>query len=144
MRGSSSSICTRWLISRIRCYKLLEQLPPDFQGLGNDYYLEEIYGYIHAYKNQGLFIGCNEKMLSGVSFYQTQLELYGLSYPMYPSRYSWFYKIPRRWWSFIYCFCFSWCRFLDKGQSNVSTMVTKWLLIRQLLIRQLLILKNSI
>ena len=74
-----------------------EQIPTDLQGMNLDYYLEEIYGYIHAYKNQGLFIGCNEKMLSGVSHYQNQLEILGLSYPKYPNRHLWLYKIPRRW-----------------------------------------------
>jgi len=74
----------------------LEKLPSDLQGLGMDTYLEEIHGYVYAYKRQGLFSGHNVPF-SGVGFYQSQLSMFGVSYPTYPSHFSWIYKIPRRW-----------------------------------------------
>jgi hypothetical protein len=74
----------------------IEKLPNDLQGLGMDTYLEEIHGYVHAYKRQGLFSGHNMPF-SGVEFYQSQLSMFGVSYPTYPSRFSWIYKVPRRW-----------------------------------------------
>ena len=74
----------------------LYELPDDLQGIGIDYYLEEIYGYIYAYKRQGLFMG-NKIHFSGVEYYQSQLDILDVSYPTYPSRYSWIYKLPRRW-----------------------------------------------
>ena len=74
----------------------IEKLPSDLQGLGMDTYLEEIHGYVHAYKRQGLFSGHNMPF-SGVEFYQSQLGMFGVPYPTYPSRFSWIYKVPRRW-----------------------------------------------
>jgi hypothetical protein len=74
----------------------LEKLPQDLQGFGMDTYLEEIHGYVHMYRNQGLFIGHNMPM-KGVNFYQSQLNLFSVSYPTYPSRFQWIYQIPRRW-----------------------------------------------
>ncbi|MDD2387624.1 MAG: hypothetical protein PHP52_12680 [Bacteroidales bacterium] len=73
-----------------------EKLPNDLQGLGMDIYLEEIYGYTHAFKQQGLFPNHNLPM-KGVELYQSQLDVLGVSYPTYPSRFQWLYKIPRRW-----------------------------------------------
>jgi RHS repeat-associated protein len=74
----------------------IEELPSDLQGLGMDTYVEEIHGYVHAYKRQGLFYGHNMPF-SGVEFYQSQLDVFGVPYPTYPSRFSWIYKIHRRW-----------------------------------------------
>jgi hypothetical protein len=74
----------------------IEKIPSDLQGLGMDAYLEEIHGYVHAYKRQGLFSGHNMPF-SGVEFYQSQLSMFGVPYPTYPSRFSWIYKVPRRW-----------------------------------------------
>ncbi|HSV88237.1 MAG TPA: hypothetical protein VLH61_06310 [Bacteroidales bacterium] len=74
----------------------IEKLPSDLRGLGMDTYLEEIHGYVHAYKRQGLFSGHNMPF-NGVRFYQSQLSMFGVPYPTYPSRFSWIYKVPRRW-----------------------------------------------
>jgi len=74
----------------------IKKLPSDLQGLGMDTYLEEIYGYVYAYKRQGLFSGHNSPF-NGVKFYQFQLDMFGVSYPTYPKYFSWIYKIPRRW-----------------------------------------------
>jgi hypothetical protein len=74
----------------------IKKLPNDLQGLGMDTYLEEIHGYIHAYRRQGLFSGHNFPF-SGVEFYQNQLSWFGVSYPTYPSCFSWIYKIKRLW-----------------------------------------------
>ncbi len=74
----------------------MKKLPEEFQGLGSNTYLEEIYGYIHAYKNQGLFIG-SKLPLKGIKFYQLQLDMYEISYPTYPNHFKWIYKIPRKW-----------------------------------------------
>lgn len=74
----------------------IEKLPGDLQGLGMDTYLEEIHGYVHAYKKQGLFSGHNMPF-SGVEFYQSQLGMFDVPYPIYPSRFSWIYKVSRRW-----------------------------------------------
>jgi RHS repeat-associated protein len=74
----------------------LQKLPSDLKGLGMDLYLEEIYGYMHLFRQQGLFPGHNLPM-SGVEFYQTQLKWIGVSFPTYPKRFRWIFKIPRRW-----------------------------------------------
>jgi RHS repeat-associated protein len=74
----------------------IEKLPSDLRGLGMDTYLEEIHGYVHAYKRQGLFSGHNMPF-NGIRFYQSQLSMFGVTYPTYPSRFSWIYKVPRRW-----------------------------------------------
>ena len=71
-------------------------LPEEYQGLGFDTYLEEIYGYVHAYKNQGLFSG-HQLCLSGINYYQGQLSLFGINYPIYPTTFEFIYKIPRLW-----------------------------------------------
>lgn len=74
----------------------IEKLPSDLQGLGMDKYLEEIYGYVYAYKKQGLFPG-HSMPFDGVNIYQRELDMFGVPYPTYPSRFSWIYKVPRRW-----------------------------------------------
>ena len=73
-----------------------KKLPSDLQGLGMDTYLEEIHGYVYAYKRQGLFSGHNIPF-KGVEFYQSQIGMCGVTYPTYPSRFSWIYKVPRKW-----------------------------------------------
>ena len=73
-----------------------KELPESLQGLGMDTYLEEIYGYIYAYKNQGLFRN-NNFPFNGVDYYQKQLALHNVSSPVYPSRFTWIYKIHRLW-----------------------------------------------
>ncbi|WP_132434068.1 hypothetical protein [Natronoflexus pectinivorans] len=51
---------------------------------------------VQAYKRQGLF-SVHNMPFNGVSFYQSQLSLFGVPHPTYPSRFSWIYKVPRRW-----------------------------------------------
>ena len=62
-------------------------------------HLEETYGYVYAYKRQGLFTkhGENVSMLTGMDYYHSLLELYGVPHPNYPSHNKWIYKIPRKW-----------------------------------------------
>ncbi len=74
----------------------LETIPEDFRGLGFDTYMEEIHGYIYEFKNQGLYSGHNIPF-KGVEFYQQQLRFFDISYPTYPQKWQWIYKIPRRW-----------------------------------------------
>ena len=74
----------------------IAELPEEFQGIGMDYFLEEIYGYIYSYKNQGLYLG-NSLPFYGVAYYQSQLKGFGISYPIYPTKFKWIYKIPRKW-----------------------------------------------
>jgi len=83
--------------SNIKVGKNIAEIPKEFQGLGFDTYLEEIHGYIHAYKNQGLFLGHNFPF-KGVEFYQWQLGVYGISHPTYPQSkiLNFIYRIPRR------------------------------------------------
>ncbi|MBC6427323.1 MAG: hypothetical protein GDA51_12860 [Ekhidna sp.] len=71
----------------------LAELPADFQGLGFDYYLEEVHGYVHAFKNQGFFPGHNFPF-GGVSAYTDSLNGMLIGYPKYPK--SFIYRIPRR------------------------------------------------
>jgi RHS repeat-associated protein len=71
-------------------------VPSDVQGLGIDNTLEEVYGYVYAYKNQGLY-NSNLIYWSGISNYQSELGMFGVSYPNYPSSFQWIYKIPRLW-----------------------------------------------
>jgi RHS repeat-associated protein len=71
-----------------------DKVPEEFQGLKFDIYPEEISGYIHAYKNQGLFSGHNFPF-KGIEHYQRQLRLFDIPFRTYPK--SWIYKIPRRW-----------------------------------------------
>ena len=73
----------------------IKQLPKDIQGLGMDYFLEEIDGYMYAFKNQGLYPK-SQYLLGGVKLYQEMLKSYEILTPQYPSL-NWFYKIPRRW-----------------------------------------------
>ncbi|MCF6332160.1 MAG: hypothetical protein L3J11_02660, partial [Draconibacterium sp.] len=75
----------------------LEKLPSDLQGLGMDTYLEEIHGYTHMFKQQGLFSGHNLPIMKSAQLYQFQLRMIGASYPTFPKRIQWLYKIPRRW-----------------------------------------------
>ena len=74
----------------------LEKLPNDLQGLGMDSFLEEIDGYCYVYKQQGLFNKHNIP-LNGIQYYQSNLNMNGMLYPTYPKRFSWIYKIARRW-----------------------------------------------
>jgi RHS repeat-associated protein len=61
------------------------------------YYPEERLGFIHAYKNQGLYPSAGKGLMGNISFYQSQ------SFNLNPSQYysaKWWhfvYKIPRRW-----------------------------------------------
>ena len=71
-----------------------DKVPKEFQGLGFDIFPEEIQGYIHAYKNQGLFLGHNLPF-QGIKYYQIHLNLFGIPFSTYTK--SWIYKIPRRW-----------------------------------------------
>lgn len=61
-----------------------------------DTYLEEIDGYMHLYKNQGL-VRSNNIPFRGVDFYQSQLNSFGVTVPTYPSKFQWIYQIQRRW-----------------------------------------------
>ena len=74
---------------------MIKQLPDDVKGLGMDLYLEEIDGYISAFKNQGLFPRSNFPF-KGVDLYKNLLSPFGISTPSYPQK-NWLYKIPRRW-----------------------------------------------
>ncbi len=74
----------------------LEQVSDELKGLGINTYLEEIHGYTHMFKNQGLYYGHNLP-LDGVKFYQSQLSIFNVSFPSYPNKFNWIYKIPRRW-----------------------------------------------
>jgi len=80
----------------IKAGKSIAQLPEDLRGLGIDTYLEEINGYVYAYKRQGLYLG-NKLPWQGVEFYQSQLSLFGVNYSSYPKRFQFIYKIPRKW-----------------------------------------------
>jgi len=75
--------------------EMIKQLPDDVKGLGMDLYLEEIDGYISAFKNQGLFPRSNFPF-KGVDLYKNLLSPFGISTPSYPQK-NWLYKIPRRW-----------------------------------------------
>ncbi|MGC9353309.1 MAG: RHS repeat-associated core domain-containing protein [Mariniphaga sp.] len=76
-------------------------IPLETQGteLGKHlkYYPEERLGFIHAYKNQGLYPSAGKGLMSNISYYQMQ------SFNLNPSQYysaKWWhfiYKIPRRW-----------------------------------------------
>ncbi|WP_065220640.1 MULTISPECIES: hypothetical protein [Butyricimonas] len=59
-------------------------------------YLEEINGYLYAYKNRGLY-GRGSKNIpwQGINHYKFQLELFDVKTPNYPK--SFIYKISRRW-----------------------------------------------
>ena len=80
------------------------QLPTDFRGLGCDMYLEEINGYIYAYKKQGLYGHCNKALIfGGIEHYQRGLSMLNLgssnpmTIPSYPQRFKFMYKMPRKW-----------------------------------------------
>ena len=76
-------------------------IPLETQGteLGKHlkYFPEERLGFIHAYKNQGLYPSAGKGLMSNISYYQMQ------SFSLHPSQYysaKWWhfiYKIPRRW-----------------------------------------------
>ncbi len=74
----------------------LEKIPSDLQGYGMDTYLEEIHGYTHAFKQQGLFVG-HKFPFKGVELYQANLKMFNVSFPTYSKKLNWIYKIPRRW-----------------------------------------------
>jgi hypothetical protein len=80
----------------IKSGKSIAQIPEDLQGLGLDTYLEEINGYVYAYKRQGLYLG-NKLPWKGIEFYQGQLSLFGVNYSSYPKKYQFIYKTPRKW-----------------------------------------------
>ncbi|MFM7859153.1 MAG: hypothetical protein ACKO96_46330 [Flammeovirgaceae bacterium] len=71
----------------------IAQIPQEFQGFGYDTFLEEVNGYVSAYKQQGLFFG-HRVPFGGVNYYQTILDGFGVQYPTYPK--SFIYRIPRR------------------------------------------------
>ena len=76
----------------------IAQLPDGFQGFGMDTYLEEINGYIYAYRNQGLYP--NSKIpWHGVGYYQMQLKWSFINYPTYSqnSLFNFIYRFPRKW-----------------------------------------------
>lgn len=76
----------------------IAQLPSEFKGLGGDLFLEEINGYIYAYKNQGLYRNCSDFLFTGIYFYQSFLDRIGMTnIPTYPQRFRFIYKIPRLW-----------------------------------------------
>ena len=87
-----------------------EQLPEELQGMGMNMILEETYGYLYAYKRQGLFTNMKHLfpklypehagdlgMLNGMNYYTIQLDLLGVPHPSYPNHFNWIYKIPRKW-----------------------------------------------
>lgn len=85
---------------RIKSGLSIHEVPEEFQGLPIETYLEEIDGYIYAYKNQGLFFSVFSKEslpFQGIEYYQSQLRLLGIPYPEYPKYFGWLYKIPRKW-----------------------------------------------
>lgn len=77
----------------IRSGRGIAQIPQEFQGFGYDTFLEEVNGYVSAYKQQGLFSG-HRFPFRGVNYYQTILDGFGVRYPSYPK--SFIYRIPRR------------------------------------------------
>jgi hypothetical protein len=78
--------------------KGIHQIQEEYQGLGFDTYTEEVDGYMYAYKNQGLYLS-NKFPWSGVKYYQTQLDIFDIHYPDYPTNkfLNFLYRIPRRW-----------------------------------------------
>ena len=73
--------------------KGIAKIPSEFQGFGFDNFLEEVHGYVHAFKNQGFFSDHNI-VFSGVRTYTDSLIGMLLDYPKYPR--SFIYRIPRR------------------------------------------------
>lgn len=61
------------------------------------YYPEERLGFIHAYKNQGLYPSAGKGLMWNISFYQ--MQSFNLNLSQYYSAKWWhfIYKIPRRW-----------------------------------------------
>ena len=89
-----------WSSQRIKSGLPIHEVPEELKGLPYETYLEEIDGYIYAYKNQGLFSSLfsgNRFPFQGIEYYQTQLRLVDVPYMEYPKTFSWFYKIPRKW-----------------------------------------------
>jgi len=74
----------------------IHELPSNMKGLGMDTYLEEADGYIHAYENQGLYLG-NKLPWQGIETYQSVLKANDIVAPTYTNRFNWIYKIPRKW-----------------------------------------------
>jgi RHS repeat-associated protein len=89
-----------WTSHRIKAGLGIHEVSEELKGMPYETYLEEIDGYIHVFKNQGL-ISYSTKTIKypfqGIEYYQTLLKLAGSSYSDYPSKYIWLYKIPRRW-----------------------------------------------
>lgn len=86
--------------NRIKSGLSIHEIPDEFKGLAYETYLEEIHGYIHEFKNQGLVSyspRLNKSPFQGIEYYQTQLRWINVSYPEYPKLFDWIYKIPRRW-----------------------------------------------
>ena len=71
-------------------------LPEELRGLGYDTYLEDAHGFVHFFRNQGLYR--NHTMpLQGIELYQSGLRTFDVPYPTYPAKFQWIYKIPRLW-----------------------------------------------
>ena len=89
-----------WSSQRIKSGLPIHEVPEELKGLPCETYLEEIDGYIYAYKNQGLFSSLfsgNRFPFQGIEYYQTQLRWVDVPYMEYPKTFGWFYKIPRKW-----------------------------------------------
>jgi hypothetical protein len=76
----------------------VSNLPTEYQGLGMNTCLEEINGYIYAYKNEGLYRNSTFPW-NGIEYYQTWLSAYEISYPTYTTNrfLNTIYRIPRLW-----------------------------------------------
>ncbi|WP_373728919.1 RHS repeat-associated core domain-containing protein [Bacteroides heparinolyticus] len=89
-----------WTSQRIKSGLPIHQVPEELKGLPYETYLEEIDGYLYAYKNQGLFsslLSKNSYPFQGIEYYQTQLRYVDVPYLEYPKIFRWLYKIPRKW-----------------------------------------------
>ncbi len=86
---------------KIKHGKPIKQVPNEMRGLNMEYFVEETYGYLYAFKNQGLYPNHNFPF-QGVEFYQTALYRWefqlgiSINYATYPKS-KFFYSIPRRW-----------------------------------------------
>ena len=87
-----------WTSQRIKSGLSIHEVPEELKGLPYETYLEEIDGYIYAYKQQGLFAPFFSKSdfpFQGIEFYQTVLKLADVPCAEFPSNYKWLYKIPQ-------------------------------------------------